>query len=397
LQIGKDKRVELQIPPNPTVNRKTTPRGVFYNIGESMLKWNAFLYYMIKQNVSQSNKKHRNMNENYFDHLENSREMSSDELRFFEERMRFRNYRLNRNRKKIALSIILIGVITFIILNAFTEVSNFTATLIGLITTSLGIGLFLLNYLQTDIFINGERIPNFNSRILFELDDLKLELQKIKKKSGGVEDNQQVEKTISSIINRILSKEFIQSKIEKTLSDNAIKNFRSDNLFSEFEKTSFRINEELNRLRKSANINLVIGSLSTSIAIFALTYEVFFSEVDFSNNVDILSHYIPRISLVIFIEIFAFFFLKLYKSNLLEIKYFNNEKTNIDFKLITLKTALFQDDMEMIKLCLSELIKTERNFVLKKDETTVEIEKIKTEKHDNQIMASLFEKLLSKK
>ncbi|PRZ23283.1 hypothetical protein [Flavobacterium granuli] len=332
----------------------------------------------------------------YVDYINEQRQTENSEQRHFEE-LRYKRYKLKQQRKLTGIIFFLTGVISYFLIKYLFELPNVYSILIGLLFSTLGLGLYLINYLQTDIYINDEKLPGFSNNILVELDELRFEFQKFKKKAGIIEDSEQLNQLINNIINGTLNKEFIQNKIESTFSNNALNSYRHDNLFSEFEKTAYRINEELIRLRKSANINLVIGSLSTTIAIFALTYEVFFSEVNFKVTVDLLSHYIPRISLVIFIEIFAFFFLKLYKSTLLEIKYFNNEKTNIDFKLISLKTALFQDDKKMIKLCLIELIKTERNFILKKEDTTVELEKFKADKNDNQILASLLEKLLAKK
>jgi len=340
------------------------------------------------------------MSKKYYDYINQTRESNFDDRRYINENLKYEYYQNKQKRKLIGYIFIGLGIITYIALKFFIEIQNIYSTLSGLILITGGLVILLLNYLQSDtaIFINGENISNNTNNILIlELEELKLEFQKFRKKAGILDDDQNIDKTINNIIDRTFNKEFIQDKIEKTFSQNAVKSSRLDNLINEFEKTSYRINDELNRLRKSANLNLVIGSLSTTIAIVALTYEVFFSEIDFKETIGLLSHYIPRLSLVVFIEIFAFFFLKLYKSNLLEIKYFNNEKTNIDFKLITLKTALFQEDTEMIKLCLTELIKTERNFILKKDETTVEIEKFKSDKNDNQIIANLIGKVISNK
>lgn len=337
------------------------------------------------------------MKDEYFDYIDEMRQSKFDEQKYIDEKIIYRNYRLKQRRKKAGLILTVLGISIYLSLRLLTNIENIYSTIFGLLTIIIGLAIFLLNYLQNDYTAINSSYSNINNYLMIELEELRLEFQKFKKKTGVLDDDKGIDNSINNIINKIFNKEYIQNKIEKSFSENAIKSSRLDNLFNEFEKTSYRINDELIRLRKSANINLVIGSLSTTIAIFSLTYEVFFSEINFKETVNLLSHYIPRISLVIFIEIFAFFFLKLYKTNLLEIKYFNNEKTNIDFKLITLKTALFQEDTKMIRLCLSELIKTERNFILKKDESTVEIEKFKSDKNDNQILANLVETILKKK
>lgn len=335
------------------------------------------------------------MKEEYFKNI-NKMGNKSDEERMLEMRYLLMKYK----QKKViffASMCVVAGLITTIGFKFFFKSDNILPELLGLTIATAGVGFYLINYLQNDYTSSLYNTRNIDYRTHIEIEELKLDLQRLKKKGGVVTDNKDVNDTINKIIDNTFTEEFIQNKIEKTFANNAVKNERYSSLFREFERTSQRINEELLRLRKSANINLVIGSLFTTVAIISLTYEVFFLKINFEKTIDLLSHYIPRISLVIFIEIFAFFFLKLYKSNLQEIKYFNNEKTNIDFKLITLKTALFQEDLEMIKICLSELIKTERNFILKKDESTVEIEKIKHDNNSTKILADLIEKILPKK
>ena len=127
-----------------------------------------------------------------------------------------------------------------------------------------------------------------------------------------------------------------------------------------------------------------------------MIYEVFATEVDFSDSVKLLSHYLPRLSLIIFIEIFAFFFLRLYKASLFDIKYFNNEKTNIDFKIISLNVAILKQNDTLIQTTINELVKTERNFKLGKEESTVELEQLKTEKENNKLLSQILSKLTDK-
>jgi len=336
------------------------------------------------------------MDEKYLDYMEELKKNSYEQSMLRQKHL-LQNYRRRRNRTYIVLAFALLGVLIFVSITFISGDTSVLLKIVGFASALLGLAISLIYYLQSDSGVTSSNNRNVNYQIQIELDELRLELQKLKKKGGVINDNSDINETINNLINNTFTEDFIQKKIEKNFSNNAVRNERYANLFREFDITSLRINEELQRLRKSANINLVIGSLFTTVIILALIYEVFFSEISFASLVDLLAHYIPRISLVIFVEIFAFFFLKLYKSNLQEIKYFNNEKTNVDFKLITLKTALFQEDIEMIKICLSELIKTERNFVLKKDESTVEIEKIKNDAVSSKVYTEILERLVPKK
>ncbi|MNK17085.1 hypothetical protein D3C87_352680 [compost metagenome] len=144
---------------------------------------------------------------------------------------------------------------------------------------------------------------------------------------------------------------------------------------AQIQSINDRIETEIERLRTSANINLAFGSITTVSAIVFIGYEVINNPVSFNELFPLISHFLPRLGLVLLIEIFAFFFLKMYKATLQEMKYFQNEKTNIDLKLIALKRGLKLGDETINNLVLTELIKTERNFILKKDESTVDLQR----------------------
>lgn len=340
------------------------------------------------------------MNEKYFEYIENNRKSE------FEREMLLRKraeYEYVRNKKNTLIGILLtiIGITTVLtkelLLNYIDSRYSIIFVIIGAVSFSLGLGLLLFRYLQNGAFsrINTSNYSEQNLRA--ELQDLRVEILKLRKKSGEPTDYENISRSINNAIDNTLTEDFIKTKIEGFYSEQAISEAKHKNLLQDFEDLSFRINGELSRLRKSANLNLVIGTLTTALAITALGYEVFKSEFEITDTVKLLTHYLPRLSLIIFIEIFAFFFLKLYKATLSDIKYFNNEKTNIDFKLISLKTALNNGDDEMIKSMLQELIKTERNFKLSKDESTVELEKIKNDTNHNQILVDLIEKVYKQK
>jgi hypothetical protein len=143
-----------------------------------------------------------------------------------------------------------------------------------------------------------------------------------------------------------------------------------------------RLGKEIDKLSRRANVNLTIGSLVTIVALMTLGLVVFQNTQHFESWMDMLYHYIPRLSLIIFVEVFAYFFLKLYKANLNDMKYYQNELTTVEMKLASITTAIhFGKDTDISSIS-SELSRTERNFILKKGETTVDIEKAKLDKGD---------------
>ncbi|OOQ57868.1 hypothetical protein BC343_13920 [Mucilaginibacter pedocola] len=157
-----------------------------------------------------------------------------------------------------------------------------------------------------------------------------------------------------------------------------------------------RLVEEIERLGKVANYNLVFGSVATVAGIIILTVNAF-DQTGLKDTTEILKLYIPRISTIVFIEIFAFFFLRIYKGNLADIKYFHNERTNIEQKILALKTSLLIGDSKYVKSVIDELAKTERNRILKKGETTVELERERAEITADKNVMSLLKSVLELK
>lgn len=164
----------------------------------------------------------------------------------------------------------------------------------------------------------------------------------------------------------------------ENLRQEASKKFAQDNRIELIDQSCVRTLERLSRetsaLSRRGNLNLVLGIFTTIIGLFVLYIYVSKITVDANNPWIVSLNFIPRLSLVILIELFAYFFLKLYKSNLSEIKYFQNELTNIEAKYVSLRTALLNCDKNIISEVIKNLSNTERNFILEKGQSTVELE-----------------------
>ncbi|CAG19915.1 hypothetical protein PBPRA1504 [Photobacterium profundum SS9] len=154
-----------------------------------------------------------------------------------------------------------------------------------------------------------------------------------------------------------------------------------------------RLRREISDLRLRSNVNLLIGMSITAGGLYLLWSTVSIvdssellkqlaSENGESNSKfikNLILPLVPRVMLIIFVEVFAYFFLRLYKNGLNEIKYFQNELTNIESKLSAVQFAYITNNEAALKISLESLAKTERNFVLEKGQTTVELEKAKSE------------------
>ncbi len=209
---------------------------------------------------------------------------------------------------------------------------------------------------------------------------------------------------------------YIQNKSERLKSESEIEKYKNEiNLFNEkitylktskisipsnekkeFEKTielyslqkslisiKIRLKFEISNWENKSIINLVTGLTIILINFTFLVASVLLSiqdTVTFSKDFStIILYYVPKLLMVVFLQIFAYFFLRLYKYGLIEIKYFQNELTNIESKLAAIEIAHATNDNESMKDIISDLLKTERNSILKNGESTIELKRDKLE------------------
>lgn len=127
--------------------------------------------------------------------------------------------------------------------------------------------------------------------------------------------------------------------------------------------SKLRLGEEVKSLSKRNSLNLKIGVITTALAVGMLIYLVLgTTQQTFSNIPDLLAHFIPRVSVAAFIEVFSFFFLKLYKAGLQEIKYFQNELTNVEMKGLAIETTLMSAQNKTTEMIIPQLVSIDRNL-----------------------------------
>ncbi|WP_139433678.1 hypothetical protein [Aeromonas veronii] len=294
------------------------------------------------------------------------------------------------------------------------SVTNDSLPLIFLLSSGFA---FSLLYLQ-----GGDGIITTTLKIKEDFDnaesliELKKKVDELSSKvEGNSFNNAQFELNKDDIKNEILNKVtqenislIFNSEAEKLKS--ALENeIKYEKLYSSSKSIKTRLYREISDLRLRANMNLVIG-----IAITALGLAVLYQTVGFAEKMheiqpqtlygtantplfkELFLSFAPRIMLVIFIEMFAYFFLRLYKQGLSEIKYFQNELTNIESKVIALEVCYLNDDNQAMTTVIDALSKTERNFVLEKDQTTIEIEKSKLDTETTKGLMSMLQNLIKK-
>jgi hypothetical protein len=115
----------------------------------------------------------------------------------------------------------------------------------------------------------------------------------------------------------------------------------------------------------------MIGVATTLVAAIVLVYVVLTAKDispgnahgQFTNITTLLSHYIPRITMVVFIEVFAFFFLKLYKASLDQIQFYQNELTALEIQHVALEAARVAKDDKALSTVIEELVRGESGIV----------------------------------
>lgn len=152
-----------------------------------------------------------------------------------------------------------------------------------------------------------------------------------------------------------------------------------------------RIESEIIVTSRRSIINLTIGVI---VCLFGVIYFLFsVSGLTFENLNTLFINLSSRVSVLIFLELIGIFFLKLYKENISDIKYYQNELTNSDYKFTSLITSVVRDDEKSTESILNDFSKVERNFKLLKGETTIELEKGKMEIAGMNIIEKLLNKL----
>lgn len=183
------------------------------------------------------------------------------------------------------------------------------------------------------------------------------------------EDKERILVNLETKLESESSKEYVEN-LKAT-----IKNSFSEEFFNErFERSEDRLRSEKNSAFVRGNFNLMIGVV-ISILGGVIAY-AFIQKLPTANTtIELFSYTLPRLSFFILIIFLAFFFLNLYRKSMDDIKYYQNEITNLEAKYLSLQMAKSVNNHKLTANLLEQLMKTERNFILEKDQSTIELEK----------------------
>lgn len=222
-----------------------------------------------------------------------------------------------------------------------------------------------------------------------------------KKQSDPVKEMEKLKNQIA-VIEDDLKVAFGNDLVEYDVAENAMseeeknKEIACKNMLKQLNQAKVKINDTCDLFKNHSKLTL---SMAIAIAISGLI--PFFSVVLTSNlvnhsNIDAtkaLFERIPYFSLAVFIEFIAGIFLKMYYKQLEEMKYYRNESTNLTVQITVLQSAFYSLKEDALEKILGKLLDTERNRIIKKGETTEEIERSKANAQDVTALIKLINKV----
>ncbi|HFX6223808.1 hypothetical protein [Acinetobacter nosocomialis] len=249
----------------------------------------------------------------------------------------------------------------------------------------IALAYFAFNYLDKDSNKKNIRYDNENLKesILADIhEDLKKSIV------NEVQEELSNKRTLNNEITDEQKQQLIEqlkNKIEQQTTEiyfNQLKDkikveIVNDSFENKINKTMNRLENERISLARRGNLNLVLGMTLSFFGLAVLASSIFLSAKEYTDIYQLILNMLPKTTLALFIEIFAYFFLRLYKQSLDDIKFYQNELTNIEAKYLSLQIAKQTNNHKLITTILDELVKTERNFILEKGQSTIEIEKEK--------------------
>jgi hypothetical protein len=171
--------------------------------------------------------------------------------------------------------------------------------------------------------------------------------------------------------------QYLQDAVARVLDQELENRLRAQVVNADGSDTTERLKVVTEALRIRGNVNLFVGMFFAMVGFLALGYMTIFVDHSEASMEVFLIRFIPKLSFVLLLEFLAYFFLRLYKATLLEIRYFQNEITNAEARgaAVRLVMAVKQSEPTAITNVINELIRVERNHILGTGQTTLELER----------------------
>lgn len=167
---------------------------------------------------------------------------------------------------------------------------------------------------------------------------------------------------------------------QASLTKEEIQSRRMNSDVSRLERAIYtRLKAEIVDQGRKASSNLTFGTAAALIAFVVLAVTILIPPIETQNTFYAWSGFAARIMLSLTSSIYAFFFLTTYRRNLSEIRYFHNELTNVEMRTLAVRRYMTgvvakSDNADvLIADMLTSMMSTERNFILRKGESTTDL------------------------
>jgi hypothetical protein len=259
---------------------------------------------------------------------------------------------------------------------------------------------FLLVFVMTLLrYLGGSRRDRDEVWHTLERQQLRMQLEELKSNFASRAALTEVEreeiKTKTTAMLKADIQEAVVGEIEKRLRENPAEDPHVTSIRMLSKEMQSRLLFEVEALGLRANVNLAFGVGISFVGLGALSYFVYVTGREMATAEDmgvVAMRFGIRLSLVVFMQIFAFFFLRLYRYSLFEIKYFQNEITGSQFRLMALETALMLKDKGVLDRLIAGMSKIERNIILRKGEVSLAAERDKIESEYDKSLLGLLER-----
>lgn len=171
------------------------------------------------------------------------------------------------------------------------------------------------------------------------LQKIELQLKHLRSASSGIgeagfQNQREAVKALKDELREELTKEISGRLHAEVLSDSYTSKCREA-----FKDDERRLRDQIDKLRYRSNLNLAFGVGTTLVAMAMLGWTVLGVSSALTDNRKLTAYFVSRISTVVFVEVFSFFFLRLYRATLDEEKYYQNEMTARSARYIALETS----------------------------------------------------------
>ena len=273
-----------------------------------------------------------------------------------------RKFRLRLVAIFLPIAIGIIGWVNAEMMNELFFLNHRLILALSAYSLTIGVGALLMFYLRGGINIPivdtlatslqpDERLgESAESKLYSRIEKMQSEVTLLAKSQVSIEEGK-IEGVVESLKASIVDN--LDQHIEESYSNKILKSRHVNSASDIYGDAVKRLSQEIEKLSRRANLNLVIGVLTTASAVGLLVYMVLGNEHVFSDVAGLMSYYIPRVTIVILVETFSFFFLRLYKSNLEEIKYYQSQITDINKNQIAHNVAVFSEELDLKKSFLS--------------------------------------------